>query len=192
MTEKRVITEAEVLKALTQPIRRRLFRLLAQLGPSTVGTLAKKVDADPGQVSYHLRALAKLDLIVEAPELARDRRERVYRRPDGVLSWSRSSFSEAEDRLVVDALKSELISDEFERALAWERERDGWPAEWLEVATSVQSHFLMTPDELRAFEEELQAVYLKWGRRGREARDSGDTEGRERVFHFTHSFPERG
>ncbi|GLZ75615.1 transcriptional regulator [Actinorhabdospora filicis] len=191
MTEKRVITEAEVLKALTQPIRRRLFRLLAHLGPSTVGTLAKKVDADPGQISYHLRALAKLDLIEEAPELARDRRERVYRRPDGVLSWSRSSFAD-EDRVIVDALKSELISDEFERALAWERDRDEWPAEWRDVATSVQSHFVMTPRELQDFEAELQAVYLKWGQLTRDARDAGDTEGRERVFHFTHSFPEHG
>lgn len=192
MTQKRVITEAEVLKALTQPIRRRLFRLLAQLGPSTVGTLAKKVDADPGQVSYHLRELAKLDLIVEAPELARDRRERVYRRPDGILSWSRASFTDPDERLIVDALQSEFTSDEFERVTTWERERDEWPAEWRNVATAVQSHYLMTPEELSEFEAELQAVYLKWGDRSRAIRDSRDTGGRERVFHFTHSFPERG
>ncbi len=68
------ITDPGILKALSHPLRRQIYRLLIQLGPQTVTLLTEHTGADPGQLSFHLRELAKRGFITEAPELARDRR----------------------------------------------------------------------------------------------------------------------
>ena len=47
--------------------------------PSTVGMLAERTDQAAANVSHHLKVLAAADLVTEAPELARDRRERWWR-----------------------------------------------------------------------------------------------------------------
>lgn len=189
---RRRISDPETLKGLTQPLRRRLYRLLIQLGPATVGTLAKKVDGDPGQVSYHLRELAKHGFIEPAPELARDKRERWWKAVPGSTTWSSVDFDASpEAAAIADALKRQMIADEFERAVQWEQDRETWPAEWQGAVMSNESNLFLTPDELKAMNAELLDVLSTWGRRGREARAEGRTEGREAVFMFMHDFPER-
>jgi hypothetical protein len=41
MSNERRLDDPEVLKGLAQPFRQRLYRTLAQIGPATVGMLAK-------------------------------------------------------------------------------------------------------------------------------------------------------
>src|SRR5215207_5197454 len=49
--------------------------------------LARELGLPANQMSFHLRQLAKYGLIVEAPEAARDQRDRVWRSADaGSLS----------------------------------------------------------------------------------------------------------
>ncbi|MEV0650528.1 helix-turn-helix domain-containing protein [Phytomonospora sp. NPDC050363] len=191
MTEMRKITSPETLKAMAQPLRRRLYRLLSQLGPSTAGVLAKKTDSDPGQISYHLRELAKHGFIEEAPELAKDRRERWWRTTPGSSTWDTADFDTPEARAIADTVKRQMIADEFERAVQWEKDRDEWGAPWNRVATSSESTLFLTPEELAELNDELTALVVKWSKRGREARAEGRVENRESVFLFTHNFPER-
>ncbi|HEY1176311.1 MAG TPA: helix-turn-helix domain-containing protein [Phytomonospora sp.] len=191
MTEKRRITDPETLKALSQPLRRRLYRLLIQLGPSTVGTLAKKVDGDPGQISYHLRELARHGYIEEAPELARDKRERWWKTTPGSNTWDTADFDTPEARAIADTVKAQMMADEFERAVEWEKSRDEWGEPWNRIATSSESNLFLTPEEAVDFNEELTALVVKWAEIGKKARREGRTEGREVVFHFMHNFPER-
>ncbi|GIG66300.1 winged helix-turn-helix domain-containing protein [Phytomonospora endophytica] len=191
MTEKRRITDPETLKALSQPLRRRLYRLLIQLGPSTVGVLAKKVEGDPGQISYHLRALAKHGYIEEAPELARDKRERWWKATPGSNTWDTADFDTPEARAIADTVKAQMMADEFERAIEWEKARDEWGEPWTRIATSSESNLFLTPEETVAFNEELTALVVKWSAVGKQARAEGRVEGREVVFHFMHNFPER-
>ncbi|MCA2177451.1 helix-turn-helix domain-containing protein [Nonomuraea glycinis] len=68
-----------MLRVLISRFRMRLFSLLFRVGPVTVSELARRMEADPGQVSYHLRQLQKHGLIEDVPELARDSRERRVR-----------------------------------------------------------------------------------------------------------------
>jgi DNA-binding transcriptional ArsR family regulator len=72
---------------MTHPLRRRLLSLLKLDGPSTASVLAQRTGQAVGNISHHLHALAAADLIEEVPELARDRRERWWRRTlsSGVL-----------------------------------------------------------------------------------------------------------
>jgi len=191
MTERRRITDPETLKALAQPLRRRLYRLLIQLGPSTVGVLAKKVEGDPGQISYHLRELAKHGFIEEAPELARDKRERWWRAVPGSAGWDTADFATPEARAIADQVKAQMLADEFERAIEWEKNRETWGKDWTRVATSSESNLFLTPEEAVAFNADLTEVLMKWSKVGHAARAADRTENREVVFHFMHNFPER-
>jgi DNA-binding transcriptional ArsR family regulator len=71
----RQITDTRVLAAMAHPLRRRLLSLLKLDGPSTASVLAQRTGQAVGNISHHLHTLAAADLIEEAPELARDRRE---------------------------------------------------------------------------------------------------------------------
>lgn len=67
-----------MLKAMSHPLRRRILELMHEGVPRRAADLAEIVDAPANSVSFHLRQLAGAGLIVEAPEHARDRRDRVW------------------------------------------------------------------------------------------------------------------
>ena len=196
MTEPRRITDPEVLKGLSHPLRQRLYRLLTQLGPSTTTILAAHLDgADPGQISYHLRELGKRGFIEEAPELARDRRERWWRVPQGTFSWSSADFQTPEGQAVADAAFAQTVQDQFERLEAYVTRKAEWSPEWQAAGTATSSNLRLTPEEMRGLSEELNAVMRKWaalGRRDPSLRpDEQPVDGREQVFLFFHAFPEK-
>lgn len=68
----------KVLKALAHPVRQRIFRAIDTHGYARAADLAEILDLPANQISFHLRVLADADMIVEAPEKARDRRDRVW------------------------------------------------------------------------------------------------------------------
>ncbi|NUP51377.1 MAG: helix-turn-helix domain-containing protein [Catenulispora sp.] len=196
MPEPRRITDPEVLKGLSHPLRQRLLRLLTQLGPSTTTILAAHLDgADPGQISYHLRELGKRGFIEEAPELARDRRERWWRVPRGSISWSNTDFQTPEGRAVAEAAFAQNVTDQFERLRDYASAAEDWPTEWQRAATSSTTNLRLTPEELRGLCEELEGVVRRWaepGRRDPALRPQEQPEdGREQVLVFFHAFPEK-
>jgi DNA-binding transcriptional ArsR family regulator len=184
----RRLDDPEVLKGLAQPIRQRLFRLLIQIGPATVGTLAKRMSADPGLVSYHLRELARRGFIEDVPEPARDRRERWWRAIPGSADWSSLDFRTPEGQAIAAMVKGQMMADEFARLRRYDQTRDTWSEEWQRAATSSDSFLRLTPDELKQLTAELLAVLKRWGEAGRNA---PPVEEREHVFLFFHAFPER-
>ncbi|MGI8506078.1 MAG: ArsR/SmtB family transcription factor [Solirubrobacteraceae bacterium] len=198
MTERarRRITDPEVLKGLTHPLRRRVFRLLAQFGPATVTTLAQRTGADPGRMSYHVRELAKRGFIEPAPELARDGRESWWRLVPGSVSWSSTDMADPADRAVTDALHDVTVADEFERLQVFEAAIDSWGPEWAAAAETSNSYLRATPQELRELTAQINDLIIAFrdveGRstdRSRAADQADD--GRESVFIFMHAFPER-
>jgi DNA-binding transcriptional ArsR family regulator len=188
MDENRRITDAATLHALGQPFRQRLYRLLVQFGPATGATLAGRLAADPGQVSYHLRELARHGFVEDVPALARDRRERWWRAVPQTTTWSFLDFGDPEARAVADHAKAQMVIDEFERVRRFERDRDTWPEDWRRAVTSSDSFLRLTPDELRTLSGELLEVLRTWSDR---TRDRPLTDSREAVFVFFHAFPER-
>lgn len=76
----------EVLKALANPLRRQVWNEVGQLRYARAADLAKRLDLPANTLSFHLRVLAEAGLIEEAPEKARDRRDRVWKPTRGALS----------------------------------------------------------------------------------------------------------
>jgi DNA-binding transcriptional ArsR family regulator len=195
MTESRRVTDPGVLKALSHPLRRQIYRLLSQLGPQTVTLLAEHTGADPGQLSFHLRELAKRGFIAEAPELARDRRERWWQVEPGSWSWSTEDFKDPAARAIASTAKQLMVAEELDRLRAYEARKESLDPDWVNAAVSSDSSLRLRPDELRALAAELQQVLARWSEVGRidppvRPEDRPD-DGRQPVFLFLHAFPEQ-
>jgi DNA-binding transcriptional ArsR family regulator len=189
MSETRRITDPEALKGLAHPLRRQLFRQLAQFGPATGAVLAKRLGADPGQIAYHLRELARHGFLEEAPELARNRRERVWRAAPGAFSFSGRDFDAPELRAIADAAKAQMVTEQLERLAVWERGADDWPEPWQQAMTSSESYLRLSAAELGDLCDELHTVIRRYRDEARQ--DARPDDGREHVFLFFHAFPER-
>ena len=71
--------DPSVLRAIAHPVRNQILYHLSALPSARAADLARLLDLPANSVSFHLRQLAKYALIEEAPELARDGRDRVWR-----------------------------------------------------------------------------------------------------------------
>lgn len=190
MTERRRIDDPGALKALAHPLRQRLYGLLLRLGPQPVTALAKRLDTDPGLVSYHLRELARGGFAEEAPELARDRRERWYRAADGGNTWSTADFRTPAARAVATTVQAQMVADQFERLRHYHQISDSWGEDWANAATATNSYLRLTPDELRALSADLLEVLARYQRLAPLPAPDED-DGREHVYLFLHAFPEQ-
>lgn len=195
MKEPRRLTDPDVLKGLTHPLRRHIYRLLVDHGPATVTSLADRVDADSGQISYHLRELAKRGFIEEAPEFARDRREHWWRAVPGAIAWSTRDFSDPAGRAVAETALRLMVEEQFERLRAHQAIKETWGEEWQDFITNSSSTMRLTPTELGAMCAELNEVVVRWSDVGRTdptvRPDERPQDGRENVFVFFHAFPEK-
>lgn len=81
------VLDTGALRALAHPLRVRIYDILSQYGPQTASSLAEKLGESSGSTSYHLRALAKHDLIRECDDRGTGR-ERWWERPVGGISFA--------------------------------------------------------------------------------------------------------
>lgn len=79
--------DAGALRALAHPLRVEIYDIITQYGPQTASSLAAMTGESSGATSYHLRALAKHDLIREM-EGHGTGRERWWERPRGGISFT--------------------------------------------------------------------------------------------------------
>ncbi|MEV0951888.1 helix-turn-helix domain-containing protein [Promicromonospora sp. NPDC050249] len=73
------ITDPETLRAMAHPLRQRILIELNVREHARAADLARSLDVPANSISFHLRVLAKHHFIEEAPELARDKRDRVWK-----------------------------------------------------------------------------------------------------------------
>lgn len=179
------VTDAKALAAMANPFRSRMLDALAVDGPSTASALALRTGQAVGSVSHHLKVLAEAGLVVEAPELARDRRERWWRLVAPGTRWSRAEFA-TDAGAVTAALAAEslAIRRQFDRAQEWLANSEA-AGEWDGAAFASQTWLKLSPAELAQLSQELVALTQRW--RHRVIPDDGIE--RETVFVFARGFP---
>lgn len=79
MDDRRKLSDPRVLRAIAHPVRTRILEELSATGPVRAADVARDLGIPANLASFHLRQLAKYGLVEEAPEEARDRRDRVWR-----------------------------------------------------------------------------------------------------------------
>jgi DNA-binding transcriptional ArsR family regulator len=179
------VRDSRVLAAASHPLRRRIMDVLRVDGPATATMLAAHTEQAVANVSHHLKVLAGAGLIVEVPERARNKKERWWTIASRALRWTSSDFA---DDPVGQAVASAAASINLERhtalVRAWYGVSDERHAKWADAAFSTDKWLSMTPEELAAFEGELQALIDRWA-----SRPVTDDPGRETVFFFAHGVP---
>lgn len=182
------VTDYRVLAAVAHPLRRRLLDLLRADGPATATTLAARTGAAVGSVSHHARVLAAHGLVLEAPELARDGRERWWRLGDARVSWSTRDFADDPAGAAASSAAEELgLRRQLELLDGWRSRTATADPAWVDAAHSTDMWMRLTPDELRTMSAELDALLQAW--RTRALPDDGAE--REAVFVFARAFPAR-
>jgi DNA-binding transcriptional ArsR family regulator len=146
------ITDVAVMRALAHPVRVRLLDHLASTGPSTATECAGVVDLSPSATSYHLRALAKVGMVAEAPGRG-DGRERVWRNTVGRYRIDVGPESDPEVRDVRRQLLDTLVGWEEAQVRRYLDMAEAEPADWRAAAFIGNSTLLVTAEELAAVVE---------------------------------------
>jgi DNA-binding transcriptional ArsR family regulator len=182
----REVTDARVLAAMAHPLRRRLMDVLRVYGPATASVLAERTDQNVGNVSHHIRALADVGLVEEAPELAKDRRERWWRLISSSLRWTGEALTDdPAGEAVAQAVQSLTIDRHAGHVRAWFAAGDEERDPWRETAFTVEKWLHLTADELGELGKEMTELFDRW--RNREI--PGDGEHREPVLLFAYAIP---
>ena len=110
-----------MLKAYAHPLRRRIAKSVAGRGHARAADIAADLGVPANAVSFHLRVLAEAGLIEEAPEHARDKRDRVWKAT--AESWNVGSPEHPiADEELGGVLMNALADDHLEmlrRVMAW-------------------------------------------------------------------------
>jgi DNA-binding transcriptional ArsR family regulator len=158
------VQDPAALRAIAHPTRQRILSELAALGHARAADLAQVIGEPANSVSFHLRVLAKAGMIAEAPEHARDRRDRV---------WANVAES-----YVVDPGSPEVVREVVRPALRW---AERLFAEVNDTGTREEdrlfaiSALVLTPQQAAEMTQELTDLLERWAHRAlTEAQEAPD------------------
>jgi DNA-binding transcriptional ArsR family regulator len=176
MTEDiRKIRDSKVLAAVSHPLRRRLMELLHLDGPATASMLAGKTEQAVGNISHHMKVLAAAKLVEEAPELARDQRERWWKRTVKTIRWAAADFP---DDPVAEAAEVLTLDHQTAIARAWIANRETYPQPWRGSAFSTDTWMRLSVEDLEELNERVLLLLAEFEDRT----EPGDGVERRPVF----------
>jgi DNA-binding transcriptional ArsR family regulator len=152
----RSVTAREV-RALAHPLRLRMLEWLLENGPATASMLARELGESSGATSYHLRALAAADLIVEDLD-RRKGRERWWKHARKFRLISSVLADDAEYNAAVAQLESVMLGDDEEGLRRYLHNRGEFTPEWQETAFIGGWNVYATREEV----DELSKLVMNW------------------------------
>jgi predicted ArsR family transcriptional regulator len=161
------VHDPRILRAIAHPVRARILDELGATGPMRAADIAQTLGIPANQASFHLRQLAKYGLVVEAPEEARDGRDRVWKVVhEAGLNIDTHELAEAPGgKAAVQVFRrvwSDSAHDAVDRAEKAERRPD------TRVMVSDVA-VRLTREQADEFAEDLNQLADSWRRRGRSA-----------------------
>ena len=176
------IRDPRAMRALAHPARLAILEVLYANGTANATEAAREIGGSPQAASYHLRALAKWGLV--APAESSDGRETRWE-----LSARSISFESGDDspqfRSAARTLGRRILERDqraVDEYLAAEQDES---REWRDAATFNSGNAYVTPEELRAFADEVRAIWRKYERQAASERP----EGSRRVHIVFRAFP---
>jgi len=176
------LTDPAVMRVLAHPTRLAVLGELRSEGPATVGALSRALDEAPGSVSYHLSRLVDVGLVEEAPDLARDRRERWWRAVHQMTTVSPTdSLDDPERHAASTALRREF-AQRYAQLLQQHLDAEAsMPRDLVAASTTGDRQLRLTTTELRELTDELEALAERWQARSDALSAHGERSGAHRV-----------
>ncbi|HPT95881.1 MAG TPA: helix-turn-helix domain-containing protein [Microbacteriaceae bacterium] len=153
------VLDAGALRALAHPLRVEIYDILSQYGPQTASSLAARLGESSGSTSYHLRALAKHDLIREA-EGRGSGRERWWERPPGSVTFANPEVLQTPSgRAASQIVMTEYFRRRHEQLMHYidESFAEG-SSEWVEGSLLSTATARLTEAQAAALGEKIQAL----------------------------------
>jgi hypothetical protein len=157
--EIRELTDPRAMRALTHPVRLALIEALGLEGPLTATRAAEVIGESPTTCSFHFRQLAKYGFVEEAS--VGPGRMRSWRLTRVGMRFS-DVHEDAETRIAARALSRTLRERSLGRLEAYYELRSSYPLPWQEVTGASDFMLYVTPDELRALDEEITATLHRY------------------------------
>ncbi|MET7467811.1 helix-turn-helix domain-containing protein [Micromonospora sp. NPDC005686] len=174
-TGNRRVSDPRAMRALAHPTRLRLLGELRLRGPQTVGMLSERTGEAVGSVSYHIGKLAEHGFVAEAPDLARDRRERWWRAAHATTHWDPLELlDDPERRLAGNLLRQAAMQRYVDRYQAYLDSEASLDPAWVRGTTSSDMVLRLTPEELVELRDELSALGRRWQERGAPGRSGAE------------------
>src|SRR5437016_11157110 len=152
-------TSRKQMRALAHPVRMRILERLAQ-SPSTATHLAREIGESTGSTSYHLRALAKVDLIEE--DTARGSgRERWWRRRPPAFIQVPTGADDAEGRALETQMWGDMVGRDDEALARFFEHLPDLERDWRRAATIANWNAWLTPDEAIGLAERIAEVLVQ-------------------------------
>jgi DNA-binding transcriptional ArsR family regulator len=159
------VRDPRAMRALANPLRLHLLGILRRDGAHSVGELCELAHAAPGSVSYHLKTLAEHGFVAEAPELARDGRERWWRAAHSDTTFDPGTLNETpEGREASYAFRQAILQAHLAEQSAYLEQEPELPREWVDAATGGDTMSFLTVEELAELSREVNALAERWNR----------------------------
>ena len=152
--------DPRILRAIAHPARNRILSELWASGSLRAADVARILDIPANQASFHLRQLAKYGLVTEAPEEARDKRDRVWKlaAEDGISFRSQDMLAQPGGSAAMEVYKhnarswGHLLVD-----LSLATGPDDAPEKYTN-----QGSLRFTQEEVAEFAEEFRQLQNRW------------------------------
>ncbi len=166
MPESQPLSDPRILRAIAHPIRTRILDELSASGPVRAADIARELGIPANQASFHLRQLAKYGMVEEAPEEARDKRDRVWRAtaPTGYTVNLGTLVGEPGGRSAVEVFRASQLARlhaVVDRTFVIDREKGSG------VFTTSDHALKLTDDEAHELRQEIDDLISSWADRTR-------------------------
>ncbi|MDX6294390.1 MAG: hypothetical protein QOH50_3465 [Kribbellaceae bacterium] len=159
-SERDVVLDARLLRALAHPMRNRILGLLRINGPATATTLAGRLGVNTGATSYHLRQLADAGLVVEDDNRG-NARDRWWKAAHRSTHFDQNELMETEPELTQSFLHGigQIYAENMFRGIDELQTRT---PEWRDASIMSDFAFHLTAAQLKAMKDELLTVLEKY------------------------------
>jgi DNA-binding transcriptional ArsR family regulator len=147
--ERATINDPAVMRALAHPARLEILEHLSlNRDGATATECAEVVGLSPSATSYHLRALAKVGMIQEAPSRG-DGRERVWQVTHRQYAVGADRNASAEEWAAGEAMVEAFLARQNERVRRYMAKARAEKDEWTEAASLTEQVLQVTAGELK-------------------------------------------
>lgn len=153
------VLDSGALRALAHPLRVKIYDILSQYGPQTASSLAERLGESSGSTSYHLRALAKHDLIREAEDRGTGR-ERWWERPIGGVTFANpDAMATPAGRAATQVVMNEFLRNRNDQLLDFVNKGIGGEEEmWQEGTLISTATARLNPEQAKELALKIMAL----------------------------------
>jgi predicted ArsR family transcriptional regulator len=157
--ERRKLTSATELRALSHPVRLALMELIDEHGPLTATEAGELLGETPANASFHLRTLAKYGYVEEAAGgRGRQRPWQLVPRLQDIPG----DELEPDARIAAGALVEVLRERDNARLRRYDATRADYPEPWRKAANEIRASLHLTVEELAELTAALEAVVERY------------------------------